>query len=74
MLMSLHDRVDRYVSSRPPFEFLLIYVVCFAAILPATAIRRLGRLIRHRPASGVSIFGEANSAASIYAASSFMGM
>jgi hypothetical protein len=72
--MSLHDRVDRYLSSRPPFEFLLIFVVCFVAMLPAATIRRLGRLIRNRPASGMSIFGEASTMASIYAASSFMGM
>jgi hypothetical protein len=72
--MSLYDRVDRYASSRPSFEFLLIYVVCFAAALPATAIRRLGRAIGNKPSSAGSIFGEASTTASIYAASSFMGM
>jgi hypothetical protein len=38
------------------------------------AIRRLGRSIRNRASSSISIFGEASTAASIYAESSFMGM
>ena len=75
--MSLYERVDRDVSSKPreTFEFLLVYAVCFAAMLIPAAIRRLGRWIDgDRTGSGRSIFGDAKTMASNCAAASFMGM
>jgi hypothetical protein len=70
--MSLYERVDRAVSSRPgeSFEFLLVYIVCFVATLLPAVFRRLG----NKAGAGRSIFGEARTIASNCAASSFMGM
>jgi hypothetical protein len=70
--MSLYERIDHDVSSRPgdTFEFHLVYVVCFVAMLLPAAMRRLV----NKTNSGRSIFGEAKTLASNCAASSFMGM
>jgi hypothetical protein len=74
--MSLYERIDRDVSPRPreTFEFLLVYVVCFVAMLFPAAIRRLSRWSGDDAGSGRSIFGEAKTMASNCAAASFMGM
>jgi hypothetical protein len=75
--MSLYERVDRDVSPKPreKFEFLLVYVVCFVAMLLPMAIRRLGRRTEgDGEGSGRSVFGEARTMAANCAASSFMGM
>jgi hypothetical protein len=77
MPMSLHERIDRDVSPRPKqsFEFLLIYAVCFAAMLSTATVRRLAHSVDgdkthfHR-----SILGEARTMASNCAAASFMGL
>ena len=70
--MSLYERVDRDVSprGRDTFEFVLLYAVCFAAMLLPAAYRRLN----DKTGSGRSIFGEARTMATNCAASSFMGM
>jgi hypothetical protein len=75
--MSLYERVDRDVASRPKetFEFLLVFVVCFVAmLLPATIRRFSHRINGEGTASGHSIAGEAKAMAMNCAASSFMGM
>ena len=75
--MSLYERIDRDSPSRPreTFEFLLIYAICFTAMLLPAAIRRLGRWIDgDKTGSGRSIFGDARTMAANCAASSFMGM
>jgi len=75
--MSLYERIDRDGTSRPreTFEFLLMYAICFTAMLLPAAIRRLGRWIDgDKTGSGRSIFGDARTMAAICAASSFMGM
>jgi hypothetical protein len=77
MPMSLYERIDRDVSSKPreTFEFLLVYAVCFVAMLLSAAIRRLGRRIDgDKTASERSLFGETRTMATNCAASSFMGM
>ena len=75
--MSLYERIDRDASpkSGETFEFLLVYVVCFVAMLVPAAIRRLGRWTEaERARSERSIFGEARTMAANCAAASFMGM
>ena len=69
--MSVYERIDRDVSSRSgeTFEFHLVYVVCFAAMLLPAAIRRLGS----KAVSERSVFGEARTMAANCAATSFMG-
>jgi len=71
--MSLYERIDRDVSSKPKetFEHHLIYAVCFASVLIPAAIRRLKG---DKTGSGRSILGEARTMASNCAATSFMGM
>jgi hypothetical protein len=70
--MSLYERIDRDVTSRTgeTFEFHLVYVVCFMAMLLTAAIRRIG----NKTDSGRSLFGEAKTVAANCAATSFMGM
>ena len=75
--MSLYERVDRDASprTRETFEFLLVYIVCFVAMLLPATIRRLSRWSEDGTAgSGRSIFGEARNMAANCAAASFMGM
>jgi hypothetical protein len=75
--MSLYARVDRDVSSksRETFEFVLVYAVCFVALLLPAMIRRLSRRIGgDKMSAGRSIFGEARAMAGNCAAASFMGM
>jgi hypothetical protein len=77
MPMSLYERVDRDASSKPreAFEFLLVYVVCFVAMLLPAAIRRFSCWIDgDKTESERSIFGETKTMAANCAASSFMGM
>jgi hypothetical protein len=75
MAMSLYERIDSEIPSKPKetFEFFLVYGVCFVAMLLPVAIRRLGRST-DKAAPGQSILGEARTMASNCAASSFMGM
>jgi len=75
--MSLYERIDRDVSAKPreTFEYLLVYAVCFVAMLFPSAIRRLVSWTEGKTArSERSIFGEARTMAANCAASSFMGM
>ena len=75
--MSLYERIDRDTPSKSSetFEFLLVYVVCFVAMLLLAAIHRLGCWTQGEKAgSERSIFGEAKTMAANCAAASFMGM
>jgi hypothetical protein len=70
--MSLYGRIDRDVSSRPKetIEFLLVFALCFVAMLLPATLRRIGT----RGSGGRSILGEAKAMAMNCATSSFMGM
>jgi hypothetical protein len=75
--MSLYGRIDRDVSSRPKetFEFLLVFTVCFVAMLFPAAIRWFSHRINgDETAARRSILGEAKAMAMNCAASAFMGM
>lgn len=73
--MSLYERIDRDVSTRPgdTFEHHVIYAVCFAAVLLPATIRWLFRR-NDGTGRGRSILGEARTMASNCATTSFMGM
>ena len=75
--MSLYERVDRDVSTKSgaTVEFLVVYAVCFLAMLIPAAIRWLGRQIYgDKTAARRSIFAEARAMAANCATTSFMGM
>jgi hypothetical protein len=77
MPMSLYERVDREVSpkARETFEFLLVYAVCFVAMLLPAVFRRLSRWNDgDKTGSRRSVFGEARTMATNCAATAFMGM
>ena len=75
--MPLYERIDRDVPTKSgaTFEFLVVYAVCFVAMLIPATIRWLGRQIYgDKAAARRSIFGEARAMAANCATTSFMGM